>query len=521
MCNWPYYMRCLLCMLFVVIASCGKPSEELASDQLVVTPAVVDFGSSTSQLQLQLQSKSNVTFSWRLVTNKPWLSVSPNQGTITAASTTKPAAISQFVTVSIDRSMSLSRSPATITLFSSIVGMQDKKQSEKIIPVKLVVVTATSNDLTKSKQKISTTAATIKQQDTDDFLPVNLTKRNFVENGAIITDSRTVTLKVAAEDRKGIAAYAVFDLYSTEKQSNVLNDRSLRDWVKVGSGKKFNAVLSYELKTNYESGDEIVIGVVFKNIDGGLSSIKQDSIIYQSGSVSGNVLSEIDSRQVIRKEPVALPYAGNDLAGEDGAGSSGDVFSIAGPGSIMPDNGGQLTVQAQSDNVQKSGGSQLLYAYNFEQGYGGWWVDNGQWQVGSVAGDISYRCSEGSQCAGTVLSANYVDYIESRLVSPEIYLTPPEDDKRIILTFVNWYAVHLHDLVRLQISEQTAPGQWSRWKTLMTHSGSSRQWKLETMGVTNYAGKTVRFAFDLYQPPDQAGTREGWYVDDFKVMIRR
>ena len=246
----------------------------------------------------------------------------------------------------------------------------------------------------------------------------------------------------------------------------------------------------------------------------------RDSIIFMADALSGDMTSDAGNNQSLQQESLVMPDVQLNAGNTVNVNPSGDVFSISGPGSMVPANGSLVSAQSQSEKVEQPGNTQLVYAYNFEQGYSGWWVDNGQWQIGAIPAGQPYRCSEGEKCAGTVLLSNYVDYVESRLVTPAIFLTPPEDDRRILLTFVNWYAVHLHDLVRLQISEQTAPGQWTPWKTLMTHSGSSRRWKLEMMGITNYAGKTVRFAFNLYQSPDQAGTKQGWYVDDVKVMIR-
>ena len=238
--NWPYYIRrLLLCLLFAVIVSCGKSDQAPKSDQLVLTPAYVDFGSSSSRKQLQLHSKNNSELSWRITTNKPWLSVSPNQGVVGAAS--------QVITVSIDRSQDLSAfRTAAITLVTIQKSAQSDTQSETIIPVKLVIVNITPVISTPPVDKVVNIDSKAKQKLADEILPMNLTKPNFVENGAAETNSKTVTLKVSASDVKGIAAYAIFDVDAAQGNETPENN-SLQAWVQIEPGKNYNAILTMNI----------------------------------------------------------------------------------------------------------------------------------------------------------------------------------------------------------------------------------------------------------------------------------
>lgn len=555
--------RPLLSVVCWLLVACsqqqGKPV------QLHTSVDKIDLGSSITQATVELSSIDQAEVAWSISSDQPWLSFSPDSGNAGKKSSS--------VQVTADRSrispgkhsaqINITFKGGVVTLPVRLVGVNmapvinitaplesarfssreavrftadvSDKEDATVLHENIIWSSDVDGQLGSGKsirRKLTAGKHVIKVAVSDSHgsenvarvnvnivdvaddtgpvaittAPVNKTQSGFINDGSRQTTSSMVTLKIAAADAAGIAAYAIYDVASSkDKEQSIIDTGDLR-WESIDPVADFRALLSYRLENEYDSGELLTIGVVFRNTRGVSSEVVLDSVVFGSAGSAENSSQASD-----------VPSSGV----EPGRGVVS--ASTLGDGSLSMSQSGET--QSPANHVTGSqqddtGKHKILYAYDFEQGHNGWWVENGQWEIGEVPAGRPYQCRHGGQCAGTVLSADYADYVASRLVSPPIQLLQPHDDRRILLLFRNWYSVHLHDLTRLQISQQTAPGEWTPWKTLMTHSGSSRGWKLETVGVTNYAGKTVRFAFHLYQPEDQAGTRPGWYVDDFEVMIR-
>lgn len=151
---------------------------------------------------------------------------------------------------------------------------------------------------------------------------------------------------------------------------------------------------------------------------------------------------------------------------------------------------------------------------DFEDGIGDWSAERGSWQIGTPTG--SPDCHSDSLCAATVLDNNYVDNVDTRLISPPFIV--PEADEQPSLLFWHWFSFGGGDNGEVQISTDGGV----TWDSLHTVSGSSSGvWSPSTHDLTPHAGETAQIAFDL-RTRDTAtfGTNPGpgWYIDDLSIL---
>jgi hypothetical protein len=156
--------------------------------------------------------------------------------------------------------------------------------------------------------------------------------------------------------------------------------------------------------------------------------------------------------------------------------------------------------------------------FNFENGWGDWWGDNGVWEVGHP--DSVVVPHSGQNCAATILNNNYPDFINTRLVSPVICLPNIDPgNEGLYSRFWHWFKF-ADDVGQVQISVDSA-GNWQPWETISNDfTGISAVWSPYEIEISKYAGKRVRFGFYLLQGW-WGGTDWGWYVDDVCVATRR
>jgi hypothetical protein len=125
-----------------------------------------------------------------------------------------------------------------------------------------------------------------------------------------------------------------------------------------------------------------------------------------------------------------------------------------------------------------------------------------------------------SLCAGTVLDGNYLNGLESRLVSPPVQLGSALASLR--MCFDSWYRIAGDDVAKVQIARRSA-GVWEPWADLAGQfTGDSGGWTPFCIddALIPYAGELVRFAF--YFATGRClgcGATEdlGWYVDNIQV----
>lgn len=160
------------------------------------------------------------------------------------------------------------------------------------------------------------------------------------------------------------------------------------------------------------------------------------------------------------------------------------------------------------------------YIAGFENGFEGWFVYNGSWEVGTpTAGPVG--AYSGSDCAGTVLAGNYPSDASSYLMSPTIVLPTIEADEELVLRFWHWFAFGGYDYGIVQICEETSPGVWSSWNSLASYSSSGGGvWSYPLVDLSAYAGKKVRIAYYLSNSGNYGYVGLGWYIDDIAIQIR-
>jgi len=162
----------------------------------------------------------------------------------------------------------------------------------------------------------------------------------------------------------------------------------------------------------------------------------------------------------------------------------------------------------------------VLFEENFENGWNGWYADNGVWGVGTATvGPVG-----SGNVAGTILNGNYPYGAFSRLISPELILPESPLDGALWLRFSYWFNLHTSDgldVARLQIRTKL-DGQWQAWGNLSGQFwGYSPYWSEYMADLAPFAGDTLEIAF-LMDDEDGGGygssQHDGIYLDH--VVVR-
>jgi hypothetical protein len=163
----------------------------------------------------------------------------------------------------------------------------------------------------------------------------------------------------------------------------------------------------------------------------------------------------------------------------------------------------------------------------FEDGWGGFHVEGGSWEVGTPAQGVGPgQAHTGTRCVGTVLNGNYADGFGSvganfgRLVSPPFLVPAVNQNPR--LRWANWYAFNSSDSGRLQV--KVGAGAWTDLTAYPTLTGSgSGAWSEAEVDLSAYAGQNIRVGF-LFTSATTGGVSDptrvgpGWYIDEVRVV---
>ena len=123
-----------------------------------------------------------------------------------------------------------------------------------------------------------------------------------------------------------------------------------------------------------------------------------------------------------------------------------------------------------------------------------------------------------TNCAGTILSGNYPDRANTRLISPEFTLGST-DGQSHALYFWHWYRMNETstsgpDQGYVQISVHRGP-----WQNIAgPFSGISETWTQVFVDLSAYANSTMRIAF--YFVSTSRDNDCGWYVDDIRFAAQ-
>lgn len=158
---------------------------------------------------------------------------------------------------------------------------------------------------------------------------------------------------------------------------------------------------------------------------------------------------------------------------------------------------------------------------DFENGQGGWFADNGVWEVGTPANVGPTACSQGNQCAGTVIDDHYRPLTSSRLVSPPVLLGTGTPQDPLNLSFFHWFQWHGGNggVVQVSVYDEVT-SQWSDWIDAgTTFSGSSGAWTLNLVDLTSFSDELVRIGF-FHMAVEASCCTAGWYVDEIAITER-
>ena len=146
---------------------------------------------------------------------------------------------------------------------------------------------------------------------------------------------------------------------------------------------------------------------------------------------------------------------------------------------------------------------------DWEGGLGDWYADRGTWQVGSPTSGPGSSHS-GSNCAATVLDANYPGNAYTRLISPLIFVSDAGNNP--FIGFWHWFNIEGHDSGYLMVRD--ASGTWQN--ILGPFSNSSGGWTYSYFDLSPYSNQTINVAF-LLSSEGFWGESSGWYIDDIFI----
>lgn len=154
----------------------------------------------------------------------------------------------------------------------------------------------------------------------------------------------------------------------------------------------------------------------------------------------------------------------------------------------------------------------------FESGSGGWSWDVGLWEIGEPFSGPA-KAHSGGKVVGTVLSGDYPEETNSRLVSPEIVLPDSAPGESVECRFWQWYGYSDFDSGKFQVSvHDSATGRWNSWVTLASVSGLYPVWSRASVDLSDYAGQTIRLGFKHETSSTGEKTDSiGWYIDDVSI----
>jgi len=147
---------------------------------------------------------------------------------------------------------------------------------------------------------------------------------------------------------------------------------------------------------------------------------------------------------------------------------------------------------------------------DFEESVDDWYASPGVWEIGQPGSPGPSSAYSGLNCAGTILTSNYPNYCNSRLISPPINI--PIDDYECQLKFWHWYKFFNNDnndygCVQIKIDDPD-----SAWVTASTRfNNRNLEWTQYTVWLGDYAGQQVRIGFLIVS--DYSGLEAGWYID--------
>ncbi|MBN2088449.1 choice-of-anchor J domain-containing protein [candidate division KSB1 bacterium] len=144
-----------------------------------------------------------------------------------------------------------------------------------------------------------------------------------------------------------------------------------------------------------------------------------------------------------------------------------------------------------------------------------WQIEGGTWEVG-IPSSGPGKTYEGQNCIATVLSGDYPDVADTRLVKSVSFVVPPAAENPR-LRFWHWFSFSTKDYGKVQI--KAGKGSWQ--DISIQYTGVSSVWTYPYLDLSAYAGITVNISFIFHSADDgsQGGdVSSGWYIDDIALI---
>jgi hypothetical protein len=185
--------------------------------------------------------------------------------------------------------------------------------------------------------------------------------------------------------------------------------------------------------------------------------------------------------------------------------------------SVVNDNNGNLfTVQTLAPIVPP-------WSENFDHGATNWSTyeadgSQSQWTLGVPANGVQTAAHSPTNCWGSNLNGDSLDYTETFLISPAIQLTGGNSAK---LTF--WHNYDFTEQSPDDVFEAgtlyIVTGSGSQSTALAQYVDANFDWEQETIDLSPYAGQVVYFVWAYQLFSLDSAPRAGWLVDDVAITV--
>lgn len=192
------------------------------------------------------------------------------------------------------------------------------------------------------------------------------------------------------------------------------------------------------------------------------------------------------------------------------------VGKETGTTSVVAKVNGSEVADTFTVSVRRQGGDiDTLWFEDFERDGAAddWTASMGTWEIGTpTAGPQS--AYSGNNVAGTKLSGNYANSVNTYLVRLKSF-TVPSADINPRLRFRTWYNNH-DDIGRIYLKEKDS-SSWVPIDDSLKITGSSDAiWTYPSYDLSYFAGKEVQLAFRFNS--NSNGGYTGWYIDDIVIF---
>ncbi|MCI0534491.1 MAG: hypothetical protein L0Z50_04620 [Verrucomicrobiales bacterium] len=153
----------------------------------------------------------------------------------------------------------------------------------------------------------------------------------------------------------------------------------------------------------------------------------------------------------------------------------------------------------------------------FENGWGEWSAERGNWQIGVPGNpDGPQRAHTGANCAAIGLKGKYDWYNYASLLSPR--LTVPEASLNPRLSFWQWFSINGgrdcnqasdYGQVLVRLSD-------GKSEELSVVFNGTSDWTTALLPLRKYAEQTIQLEFYFYSNCDSQAA--GWFIDDVRIQ---